>query len=182
MADPQANAVDLRSWGAEDLPLLQALLGDPAMMAHLGGPETPEQIAARHARYCRLEESGTGHMFVIVVGPERTPAGSVGYWERELQGAQVWEAGWSVLPAFQGRGIATRGTAAALAHARAVGTRRFVHAYPDVDNAASNAVCRNAGFALQGTEDAEYPRGHWIRVNDWRFDLFPPPGEPPAGS
>ena len=177
MADQESNAVDLRLWSEEDLPLLQALLGDPAMMTHLGGPETPEQIAARHTRYCRLEESGTGRMFVIVVGPERVAAGSVGYWEREWQGAMVWEAGWSVLPAFQGRGIATQGTAAAVARARAEGRHRFLHAYPAVDNPPSNAVCRKVGFALLGPFEGEYPRGHFMQCNDWVFDLFAaPPG------
>mgnify|MGYP006175838757 CR=1 FL=1 len=35
--------VDLRK--DQDLPLLEQLLGDPEMMEHLGGPETPEQIS-----------------------------------------------------------------------------------------------------------------------------------------
>ncbi|MGI8711878.1 MAG: hypothetical protein ACR2NR_01595 [Solirubrobacteraceae bacterium] len=39
------------------------------------------------------------------------------------------------------------------------GDRRFVHAFPSVENAASNAVCRSAGFALLGPIEAEYPPG-----------------------
>src|SRR5215207_9337444 len=81
MTDQQPG-VELRSWSEGDLALLEQLMGDPVMMAHLGGPETPEKIRERHARYCKIAESGRGYMFVIVVGPERTAAGSVGYWKK----------------------------------------------------------------------------------------------------
>jgi hypothetical protein len=35
--------VRLEPWGEGDLPLLEKLMGDPAMTEHLGGPETPEE-------------------------------------------------------------------------------------------------------------------------------------------
>jgi RimJ/RimL family protein N-acetyltransferase len=77
-----------------------------------------------------------------------------------------------VLPAFQGRGIARTATAQAIAAARAEQTRRFVHAFPSVDNAPSNAICRKLGFTLLGEYDFEYPKGSFMRCNDWRLDLF----------
>jgi hypothetical protein len=46
----------LQAWPEADLPLLERLLGDPDMMTHLGGPESPEQILQRHQRYLRLLE------------------------------------------------------------------------------------------------------------------------------
>ncbi|PAM97988.1 GNAT family N-acetyltransferase, partial [Streptomyces sp. Alain-F2R5] len=55
--------------------------------------------------------------------------------------------------------------------ARAAGPHRYLHAFPSVGHAASNAVCRRAGFTLLGQADFEYPKGHWIRSNDWRVDL-----------
>jgi RimJ/RimL family protein N-acetyltransferase len=88
MSEQQPHA-DLRPWSEGDLRLLERLMGDPAMMEHLGGPETPEKIRERHARYCKISESGTGVMFVIVVGIEQVAAGSTGYWEKEWQGQQV---------------------------------------------------------------------------------------------
>ena len=39
----------IEPWGDGDLPLLERLVGDPAMMAHLGGPESRERIAERQA-------------------------------------------------------------------------------------------------------------------------------------
>ncbi len=164
--------VDLRLWAEGDLSLLERLMGDPAMMVHLGGPETPEKIRERHARYCADSQAGDGPMFVILAGPERAPAGSIGYWPREWQAEPVWESGWSVLPEFQGRGIATQALRLIVARARDTGAYRMLHAFPSVDNAPSNAVCRKAGFILQGAYDFEYPKGHPLRCNDWRLDLF----------
>ena len=79
----------------------------PAMMTHLGGPESEEKLADRQRRYLALDEPGAGQMFVITVDGES--AGVVGYWEHEWQGEGAYEAGWSVLPEFQGQGIAGAG-------------------------------------------------------------------------
>jgi len=164
--------VALRPWSAEDLPLLMRLSGDPAMNIHLGGPEAPEKIRGRQERYFRSSQTGIDPMFVIVVGPERTAAGSIGYWEKEWQGEQIWETGWSVLPEFQGMGAASIATALVLDRARAERKHRFIHAFPSVDNAPSNAICRKVGFTLQGEVDFEFPPGHLMRCNDWFLDLF----------
>lgn len=168
MSDPDVD-VDLRAWGEDDLSLLERLLGNPAMTHHLGGPESPEQLRARQARYLALDPA-VGTMLVIVVGAERVPAGSVGFWERAETDGPVWETGWMVLPEFQGRGIATRAAALVVAQARAAGRHRYLHAYPGVDNAPSNAICRRLGFTLLGARDFDY-RGHLLRCNDWRLDL-----------
>jgi len=57
------------------------------------------------------EDSSAGCIFVITVGSEKASAGTVGYWERDWEGGIAWETGWSVLPEFQGEGIATAATA-----------------------------------------------------------------------
>ena len=146
-------------------------MGDPEMTRCLGGPEPDEKIRERHQRYLTINESDRGRMFVIVVGPEQTPAGSVGYWARDAGEETVWETGWSVLPEFQGMGLATSGTALAIERARAEGKYRFMHAYPSVGNAPSNAICRKLGFALVNVSEFEYPPGNPMRCNDWRLDL-----------
>ncbi len=107
------SVVTLDPWSETDHALLAALNGDPAQMAHVGGPD---------AR-------------------------------------------------FQGRGVASAATRQALAVAREADGPRVVHAFPGVENAPSNAVCREAGFALLGEVSFEYPPGAWMTVNDWRLDL-----------
>lgn len=161
--------VTLEPWGKGEEPLLQRLLGDPRMTEHLGGPESPEQLRQRQARYERLD--GADRMFKIVDLASGDGVGSVGFWTTEWRGQQVYEAGWSVVPEFQGRGIAVAATAQAIALARRDGAHRCMHAFPNVDNAPSNAICRKLGFELLGPCEVEYPKGQMMSCNDWRLDL-----------
>jgi RimJ/RimL family protein N-acetyltransferase len=163
-------SVHLEPWGEGDLPLLRRTLGDPEMTKHLGGPESEEKLVERQARFERLAESGTGRMFKIVDDETGEAVGSVGYWQREWRGEQVYELGWMVVPEFQGRGIAAEATRQAIAAAQADGARHL-HAFPGVENAPSNAICRKLGFTLLEELEFEYPPGSTMRCNDWRFDV-----------
>ncbi|MET7619883.1 GNAT family N-acetyltransferase [Streptomyces sp. NPDC005408] len=168
----KASAVRIEPWSEDDFDLLRAA-NAPELMDHLGGPETEEQLVKRHGRYVELssDRAGRGRMYRIVLEETGESAGSVGFWERTWQGEEVYETGWSVLPAFQGKGIATAGTLAVAEAARAEHKHRYLHAFPTPDNGPSNAVCRKAGFELLGECEFEYPPGHVAPSNDWRLDL-----------
>jgi RimJ/RimL family protein N-acetyltransferase len=165
-------AVRLELWNEGDLPLLRKLMGDPAMMEYLGGRESDEEIAARQARYERPADSSKSNMFKIVDIATGVAVGSVGYWEKLWRPRQIYEIGWSVLPAFQGRGIATKAAAEAIALAGSQKTHQFLHAFPNVENRASNAICRSLGFTLIEECQFEYPRGSFMCCGSWRLDLF----------
>jgi RimJ/RimL family protein N-acetyltransferase len=162
----------LQPWSEADLLLLEKLLGDPDMMTYLGGPESSEQIQRRHQRYLHLPEDGTDHMFRIVWAPTGEGVGNVGYWRKTWREQSVYEIGWLVLPAYQGHGIATKAAAAVIEHARQEPKYRFMHAFPSVENPASNAICRKLGFTLVEECQVEYPPGRAMMVNDWRLDLL----------
>jgi RimJ/RimL family protein N-acetyltransferase len=49
---------------------------------------------------------------------------------------------------------------------------RFLHAFPSVGNAPSNAICRKLGFTLLEECEFEYPPGTFMQCNDWCLDLF----------
>jgi RimJ/RimL family protein N-acetyltransferase len=168
----EGAGVRLEPWGKDDLPLVRRLMGDPAMTEHLGGPESEEKLVERQARYEHAKEDGIGQMFKIVDEATGEAAGSVGYWEKEWRDQQVYEIGWSVLPEFQGRGIASAATAQAIAAARAERRHRYLHAFPSVENLPSNGICRKLGFSLLEECEFEYPKGNFMRCNDWRLDLF----------
>jgi RimJ/RimL family protein N-acetyltransferase len=161
-------AVRLEPWGQKDLALLRLCVGEESMMRHLGGAESTEKIAERQRRY---EQPGSGQ-FKIIEQDTGEDVGWVGYWDREWRGGGVYEIGWAVIPAFQGRGVALAAAREAIASARAEARHQFVHAYPAVENAASNAICRRLGFVLLGPCELEYPPGHSMGCNDWRLDLL----------
>ncbi|WNI14165.1 GNAT family N-acetyltransferase [Actinacidiphila sp. ITFR-21] len=172
MTNARARApvgVALRPWSQADFWVLTRT-NAPEMTEHLGGPESGQQLAARHLRYLGLD-GDRGRMYTVRLSPGGEVAGSIGFWPRHWRGEDVYETGWGILPGFQGRGIAAAAARAVMAQARRAGDRAHLHAFPSVGHAASNAVCRKAGFTLLGETAFEYPKGTFIRSNDWVADL-----------
>ncbi|WP_329128801.1 GNAT family N-acetyltransferase [Streptomyces sp. NBC_01476] len=162
--------LELRPWSQDDFWLLLRT-NAPEMTEHLGGPENEAQLASRHLRYLGIQGEAGG-MFTVRLAPGGEVAGSIGFWTRDgWQGEDIYETGWGVLPEFQGRGIAAAAARLLMARAARQGNRPRLHAFPSVDHPASNAVCRKAGFTLLGECAFEYPKGTFIRSNDWVVDL-----------
>ncbi|MBW7455146.1 GNAT family N-acetyltransferase [Paenibacillus sepulcri] len=164
------SLVRIEPWADSNLDLLR-LINAPEMMEHLGGPETDEQILSRHKRYLEIGGRGTGRMFSIVLLPELEAVGSVGYWDSKWKEDRIYEIGWSILSPYQGRGIATAGVREAIISAAREHKHRYIHAFPSVNNPASNAVCRKLGFSLMHQCEFEYPPGNIMQCNNWRVDI-----------
>ncbi|WNV86507.1 GNAT family N-acetyltransferase [Umezawaea sp. Da 62-37] len=159
--------ISLRVWDEGDLGLLRELnAGTPTA---LGGPESDDAVVDRHRRYTELSTQDSGRMYVVLRGT--STAGSIGFWEKQWQDEAVYETGWHVLPEFRGQGVAAHAAVEIARIATDLGTRKELHAFPPVDNPPSIAVCRKAGFASRGVHDFEYPKGTWIRCEDWWLPL-----------
>ena len=78
-----------------------------------------------------------------------------------------------VVPEFQGRGMAVAAIAQAIELAKRDDTHRFMHAFPNVDNAPSNAICRKLGFELLEACEFEFPTGHVMTCNDCAWTCAP---------
>lgn len=160
--------IQIKPWEDKDLELLFRI-NQPEMMEHLGGPESKEQILNRHKRYLNLSEKGC--MFSIKLLPEYEPVGSVGYWQTVWNDESVYEIGWSVLPSFQGKGIATNAVKLAIDEASAENKYRYIHAFPSINNPASNAICQKLDFNFISECEFEYPPGSFMKCNNWRLEL-----------
>nr|WP_285845641.1 GNAT family N-acetyltransferase [Metabacillus idriensis] len=160
--------IQINIWEDKDLELL-VKINAPEMMEHLGGSESNQQILKRHKRY--LELGDKGKMFSISRSPDFEAVGSVGYWQTIWNDESVYEIGWSVLPKFQGRGIAT--IAVKLAIDEAIREKRYksIHAFPSVENPASNAICRKLNFSFISDCEFEYPPGNLMHCNNWRMKI-----------
>ncbi|PRA79082.1 GNAT family N-acetyltransferase [Microbacterium sp. MYb66] len=166
---PRMADIRLRPWSESDIDLLHAA-NTPAMTAHLNGPETEDEIVERHARYLRLTATGEARMFVIE-DEAGTALGSIGHWHVVWREEAALETGWFVRPESQGRGVASAALALLIEDARAHREgRRFLTAFPGVENPASNGVCRRNGFILAGTFTEDF-RGAELTVNEWALDL-----------
>lgn len=164
------HIIQIKPWEDKDLDLLFRI-NVPEMMQHLGGPESKDQILKRHKRY--LDLCNRGCMFSITLLPELEAVGSVGYWETTWNVESVYETGWSVLPSYQGKGIATMAVKLVIEEASAENKYNYIHAFPSIDNTASNAICRKLNFEFISQCEFEYPPGSYMRCNNWRFNLIP---------
>lgn len=159
--------VTLERWGGDDLAVLQRV-NSPEMTRFFGGPESEEEVLARHRRYLRLNASTDSQMYRIDV--DGTPVGGIGFWMADLDGEPAFEASWSVDRAIQGRGIATEALRQLIPLAAAREDRDVLVAYPGLDNPASNALCRNLGFELRGTKTDAWGGGE-LTYRVWVLDL-----------
>ena len=75
-----------------------------------------------------------------------------------------------VLPAFQGRGVASGALSLLLERARSEPRFERVHAFPGVTNGPSNALCRKFGFSHTEESEVEF-RGRPLKVNHWELDV-----------
>ena len=155
---------------AEDEDLTVRLECDPELMLHIGGPRPEADVRATHKRRLDLMEKGTARMFKIVADDSDEVFGTIGIWKIDWKGQQAYEMGWLVLPEHQGKGIATEAARLIILQARSDPEVRYIHAFPNVTNAASNAIARKIGMSNQGEFDNEGFAGV-LRCNDWRIDL-----------
>ena len=133
---------------ADDEDLAVRLECDPEMMFHIGGPRQEADVRASHKHRLDLMEKGEARMYKIVADGSDEVLGTIGIWKIDWKGPQAYEMGWFVLPAYQGKGVATEAARLIIAQARSDPEVRSVHAYPAVTNAASNAIARKLGMEV----------------------------------
>jgi RimJ/RimL family protein N-acetyltransferase len=158
-----ATVVALRRYTDADFALTAALETDPEVMRELGGPLDEVRLPDTHRR--RLADPW---WFTIVVDAEGPGVGSIGVWEAEHDGTTIHETGWMVLPAFQGRGIASQALTLLIERVRAAPGFTSIHAFPPTSNGPSNALCRKFGFALLEPVDGSYA-GRELHCNHWEL-------------
>jgi RimJ/RimL family protein N-acetyltransferase len=132
-------------------------------MRYLGGPVTLDQIQRAHERRAA---DNSDRWLKIVLEPGDDPVGVIGIWQSEHSGGTIHETGWMVSADQTGRGIATRALALLLDIARSDPEIETLHAFPNVANEPSNALCRRAGFELLGEEELAF-RDRPVRCNHW---------------
>ncbi len=138
-------------WSSEDLPLAQALWGDPEVSRFLGGPFTEEQIRQRLERHMALMRDYNVQywpVFLIETGDHVGCGGLQPY--RTDEG--IYELGFHLHRAYWGRGMAEEAARAVIRFAfESLGLETlFAGHHPE--NAASRRVLGKLGFQYAGEE------------------------------
>lgn len=155
--------MELARYTDADFALTEALETDADVMRELGGPIPRERLPGIHRN--RLADPW---WFKIVERPGGPGIGTIGVWATRHGGEALHETGWMVLPAHQGRGVASAALRLLIERAIAAPEIPSMHAFPPVTNAPSNALCRKSGFTLVGECDFVYS-GRRLRCNHWRL-------------
>ena len=155
----------LRDVGPADLDAYIQMRCDPVMMTELGGPQSRERIPGQLQRDLEAVSEGRAWIKMIVPNASVHVAGTVTLYIHD----GISEIGWMVLPEFQGRGLAGEAVRVVLGLARTDGRWGLIHAFPSRTNAASNAICRSAGFSLFGEAETAFAE-RMFQTNHWVFD------------
>jgi RimJ/RimL family protein N-acetyltransferase len=131
--------MQLRDITLDDQALLEAIYCDPRMLVHLGDPMPREQVPAKLRSVVEGVQSGRDWYFVVMLDGSGQAAGAVCVWHSDFEGQPISEIGWTVLPDYQGQGLASRAVAAVLDKARVDKRWGTLHAFPATSNGPSRA-------------------------------------------
>jgi RimJ/RimL family protein N-acetyltransferase len=152
----------LRPWRADDAgALLAAVAGADDLASQFGGavPATLDEAAAHLERSLVFTERARNWAVEL----DGVAVGNVGLSAIERTHDTAWAYYW-LAPAARGRGLASRGLAAAAEWAFSEGLFRLELGHR-VNNSASCSVATAAGFAAEGIERAK------LRYGAERFDV-----------
>ncbi len=168
------GVIVLRPLGPADADNTLALHSLPDVIATSVPPQAPE--LAEITRRCARAEAGwlAGERADLTIRDRETEAfaGEIGlyYWEPNTRQAMI---GYSMAPAWRGRGYATRAARLLTGWAfKETGIERVV-AGTAPDNVASQRVLERAGFVREGYQRARLPGPDGTRIDDVLYALLP---------
>jgi RimJ/RimL family protein N-acetyltransferase len=152
----------LRPLVVDDAPALADLLaGDWETIKQTGRMPYPATEAAMR-RWISFHVAPASHSFLLLRREDEAPLGVIGFGGS----GRIAELGYVLGRAFWGRGYATEGVCAMMAHAPATGFLGL-EAYSFVDNPASARVLLKAGFSDLGVVTRDYPERGGLREVRW---------------
>jgi RimJ/RimL family protein N-acetyltransferase len=167
------GVVRLRPLGPDDVDFLHELRNLPEVWSTSvpAVPPTPDDVRRRCERAASHWLHGTRADLVVTDAATGRPAGDIGLFYQEPVARQAM-IGYSMLPAFRGRGFATRATEllSLWAFAETDIARLIAGALPT--NAGSQRVLEKAGFHREAYLRSRLPGPDGIRVDDVQFVLL----------
>lgn len=150
----------VRDWRQSDLEHLIALRTNPRVMAHFPGTDSPEKIASYFPQMCqRSTERGYGFRPVF----EKSTKQFMGFCgvtdvNFETHFTPAIEIGWSFLPDYWGKGLATETATAWLNFAFTGLQMSEIFAFAVLQNTKSHAVMKRLGMQRDNKKDFIHPK------------------------
>jgi [ribosomal protein S5]-alanine N-acetyltransferase len=141
-------------WALDDLPLANALWGDPQVTRLIGGPFSAEQVAQRLAREIETMVSAGMQYWPMFWLADGGFVGCCGLRPYQPE-ARILELGFHILPAYWGKGVALEAGRAVIDFAFDELRAAALFAGHHPANAASRRVLEKLGFRF--THEQLYP-------------------------
>lgn len=140
-----------RHWTEADLPLAEALWGDPEVSRLIGGPFTPEMIQSRlQKEIAQMQMTGLQYWPIFLLeGNEHVGCTGLRPYRRQ---ERIYELGFHLRPALWGQGLAGEAARAVIAHAFGTLGAQALFAGHHPSNNASRRLLLKLGFVLTGEE------------------------------
>lgn len=149
-----SERLGLRCWSASDLPLANALWGDPAVTSLLGGPFTPEQVEERLVKEMASMAAHSVQYWPVFLLKGGGHAGCAGLRPYRLE-QEIYELGFHLRPEYWGRGLALEAARAVIDFAFETLRARALFAGHHQENGASKHILLKLGFRY--THEEFYP-------------------------
>ncbi len=163
--------VVLRPLGSSDADDVFALLNIPDVRARSVRLREPTRAEVQRRCENAASEWLAGHRADFTIRVDGAFAGDIGLYNEAWSGQAM--VGYSLLPDFRGRGVATRAVNLVAAWAFEIGVRRLVAGVAP-DNTASQRVLEKAGFARESVQRSRFHGPDGGRVDDLLYVLTPP--------
>ncbi len=152
----ETNRLYLRRLEETDLPYLEQLFCDSAMMEYLGGPWTKE-MARETLEEWRDQWRINNYCYGCLIRKDTAEViGTAGFTENTIADEPGIEFSWFILPSQQRKGFASEVTGELLRHVfDTLGKDRIV-AETHPENRASNRVLEKLNFRKLGERDNQY--------------------------
>jgi RimJ/RimL family protein N-acetyltransferase len=160
----------LRQWRQEDLAPFAAMNADPAVMEFFPAPLTTEQSNELAQRHHDLLESDQPALFAVERRSEGDFIGFIGLAVPRFEAAftPCVEIGWRLAQHACGRGLATEGARAVLAHGFSHHALKEVVSFTAAVNLRSRAVMERIGMQRDPSDDFDHPglpEGHALSAH-----------------
>lgn len=147
--------IDFTPISTDDLDIFEKIFCEEKMMEHLGGKLSKEACKQKFEVMLEKSLSTKTQHYKIIEKNRNQAVGTVGWWLKNIEGEEIIEVGFMVIPPFWGKGIATLACKYICSDAQTEFPKKNITAFPNRENTGSKRTLEKCGFKL--LREVEFP-------------------------